>query len=118
MGCCINCEVREGPKGEVGLATVLLPQLVTVPEVSGFGEEALSFADGGDFKMMVLDLAKVERVSSPFFGIVLRLSKHLAERGAELRLCGLRKAVVLALQACMMDKLLQIYEDAEAAIAP
>ena len=117
MGKWVDTEVRKRPNIEAGLATVLAPHLVTATDVSGFGGEVISFADGGEFKIMVLDLAKVEHVSSPFFGILMRLSKHLAERGAGLRLCRLRKSVTLALQACMMDKLLEIYEDVESAIS-
>ena len=116
MGQWIDSKVREGAKGEIGLATVLSSQLVAGIDVNAFGEEAIVFADEGQFKVMVLDLAKVEHVSSPFFGVLMRLSKHLSERGAELRLCGLRKAVTLAFQACMMDKLLNTYEDLESAI--
>jgi len=116
MGQWVDLEIRKSPKGEIGLATVLAPHLVTTLDVNDFGEDVISLADGGGFKIMVLDLAKVEHVSSAFFGVMMRLSKHLAERGAELRLCRLRKPVFIALQACMMDRLLETHEDIESAI--
>lgn len=116
MGRWLNAEIKKGADREVGVADVRAKHLVTLRDVTDFAEEVISFADRGVFKIMVLDLANVEYVSSPFFGVVMRLSKHLAERGAELRLCRLRKSVMFALQACMMDRLLHIYEDVESAV--
>jgi anti-anti-sigma factor len=118
MGQLIETKTVEGAKGSVGLATILAPQIVTTADVSTFADGVIAFADNSGFMVMVLNLSKVESVSSPFFGTLIRLSKHLAERGANLRLCCLRKAVALALQACMMDKLLDIYPDQESAINP
>ena len=106
----------QGPQGDVGAATVSAAQLVAASDVSGVTNEVISFADDGEFKIMALDLSAVGQVSSLFLGTLMRLNKHLAERGAVLRLCGLQGGVSTAIRASLIDKIIDVFEDMDSAI--
>lgn len=59
---------------------------------------------------LILDLEKVERVSSEALGILLKIRDHAVARDLHLRLCNLQEAVREVMKITDLSKLFEIYD--------
>lgn len=66
-------------------------------------------------RSIVVDCSRLEVISSSGIGVLLMLHKAMKERGAEVRLAGLRGLVVQALRLARLDSVFQIFADVSAA---
>jgi anti-anti-sigma factor len=69
-------------------------------------------------ELYVLDMAKVEFISSGFLAMMVDLEKKLRTRGIRLRLCALQPAMMRALEATGLNRRLDIRVDLEDALSP
>jgi len=65
---------------------------------------------------LVLDFAKVKRLSSIALGTFIRLSRRLEARGGCLRMCAMQKPVLKLFTVTKLDRVFEILEDQENAL--
>ncbi|MDD2237133.1 MAG: STAS domain-containing protein [Kiritimatiellae bacterium] len=65
---------------------------------------------------VILDLGALEYVDSSGLGVLFSIKKELEDRGKELLLANLQKAVSTALQLVHMERVFPIYADVDAAL--
>ena len=71
----------------------------------------------GDDKRIVLNLAKLDYVSSAGLRVILRGAKLLQERLGELKICGANQAVGNVLVTAGFDSLIKLYATEREALA-
>ena len=68
------------------------------------------------YKHLILDLSRVEIITSPSIGSLLLLQRQLAQRGHRLVLCGARLATRCIFQVAGLDAHLEFAEDKSEAL--
>jgi len=102
------------PPLESDVLYILLPPEPSLrPELTLLRER---LPQAGD-KHLVLDLSRVEIITSPSIGNLLLLQKQLAQRGRRLMLCGACLATKCIFRVAGLDTLLDFAEDKFDAIA-
>ena len=96
------------------LYVVLPPEPMLRPELTLLRQRLPQEPD----RHLILDLSRVEIITSPSIGSVLLLQRQLTQQGHWLILCGARLTTRCILQVARLDALLEFAEDeAEALIA-
>lgn len=85
----------------------------TVNEIT---QSAYAAVKGTSPVHMVLSFAEVKYLGSNAMGALIRISKRIAERGGELKLCSVGPAVHGMLALVKLDRIFEIYEDEETAL--
>jgi anti-sigma B factor antagonist len=99
----------------------------TVARLSVLGCEAIDSANAAAVKTralellggasdVVVDLSGVEFLDSAGVGVLVGLFKHSRLHGGRARFCGLTPGVRSVLALIQLDRIFEIYDDAEAAI--
>jgi anti-sigma B factor antagonist len=70
----------------------------------------------GDTPDVVVDLSGVQFLDSAGVGVLVGLFKHARGRGGRARFCGLTPGVRSVLELIQLDRIFEIYDDAEAAV--
>jgi anti-anti-sigma factor len=60
---------------------------------------------------LIVDCSRLTTISSYGLGVLIRLHKRLAERGGEVKLCGVKGVIPQVLQMTRLDKRFEIYPD-------
>ncbi len=68
-----------------------------------------------DAPNVIVDLSGVMFLDSAGVGVLVGLFKHARGRGARVRFCGLAPTVRSVLELIQLDRIFEIYDDAEAA---
>lgn len=86
--------------------------------VSGDIEEQLLTAIEKDsIKFMVLNMEKVEYMSSSGFRVAIALLRRLKDEGGQLKICSLKPAVKRIFDVIELTSLFEIYESEDEAIS-
>jgi anti-sigma B factor antagonist len=70
----------------------------------------------GDASEFVVDLRGVDFLDSAGVGVLVGLFKHARLRGGRARFCGLTPGVRTVLELIQLDRIFEIFDDAEAAV--
>ena len=70
----------------------------------------------GDAADVVVDLSSVDFLDSAGVGVLVGLFKNARMRGGRARFCGLTPGVRSVLEIIQLDRIFEIYDDAEAAV--
>jgi len=68
------------------------------------------------FQKVILDLTRVEFIDSSGCGAILSCVRQLADRGGELRICGVQKNVQRLFELVRMNRVVDIYSNKEEAV--
>lgn len=66
---------------------------------------------------LVIDFCNVQFLSSAVLGLLIRVSKRVYESGGQLRLCGINRKILEIFKITRLDKVFEIFEDREKAVA-
>lgn len=65
---------------------------------------------------LILDFSNVEFLSSAVLGLLIRVSKWVAERKGTLRLCGINPRIYEVFKITQLTKVFDIYKDVDSAL--
>jgi anti-anti-sigma factor len=65
---------------------------------------------------LILDFHPVGFMSSAVLGLLIRISKKVAEQGGQVRLCGINKRIYQAFVITGLDKVFDIFQDVDNAL--
>jgi anti-anti-sigma factor len=65
----------------------------------------------------ILDMSRVEFISSGFLGLIITASTTLKTLGAKVRLCSVAPGILRVIKTTHLDKVLDLREDLDAATA-
>jgi anti-sigma B factor antagonist len=66
-------------------------------------------------RKIIVDCTHLDYISSYGIGVLIRLHKHLAKYGGDVKLAGIQSLVISVLRTVRMDKLFEIYPDIDQA---
>lgn len=65
---------------------------------------------------LVLDFHHVKFLSSAVLGLLIRISKRIAEQGGQLRLCNIHPGIYEVFKITRLTSVFDIYEDVDSAV--
>ncbi len=105
-------------KVESGIGIVTVSPEMNAANVDNFKASFSNWLkDEKDLIHIVVDMGKIESIDSSGLGALLGALKLVAERGGDLRLCGLQKRVRIVFEITRAYKLFQVYENTAEAVA-
>lgn len=100
------------------LVIQILENCVVFPkEVDPVSQAIAELIDAGTARNVVINLNRVRYLSSSALGMLVRTHKQMTGRGKTLRLCGLNAELQDNFQTTQLDRLLDIRDNEEAALA-
>ncbi|MEI6149764.1 MAG: STAS domain-containing protein [bacterium] len=109
-------DVRIEKKGTVGVVTLTGP--LSALSVDSFRDQFLQWWDAApEIRNVVMDLANVEFMDSSGLGALIALLKRVADRGGDLRLCGIQKKVRLVFEITRAHRVFEILDTQDGAVA-
>lgn len=100
--------------GNVVVITVQIESL-DAKSANAFREEFHAAADADS--QVLLDLNKVDFIDSSGLGAIVAELKHLRESSGDLKICEVKKSVNVLFELVHMNKLVEIYNQREEALA-
>ena len=102
-----------------GVTTVTFNETAVLDAVviEAIGRDLYALVDKQDRRKIVLDLSKVEFLSSMMIGVLINLYHKLGKLKGQLAICGLRPKLKQVFTITRLDKLLKFYADENAALA-
>lgn len=95
-----------------------MPSLMDPPKLEEIAARLYHLVDAEDRRWIVLDLEKVQYISSQFVGIILALNKKLsALPNSKLVLCGVCPRLAELLRIMRLDKILTVRHSQKEATA-
>jgi anti-sigma B factor antagonist len=85
--------------------------------IAELGDELNALLDQGDPPDLLVDFGQVEFLSSAALGLLTVLLKHVRQREGRLRLCSIRGPILEAFRITNLDRVFEIYADADEALA-
>ena len=96
-------------KGSVGVVT--LGGVLSAASVDSFRDQFLRSWEGApELRNVAMDMAKVDFLDSSGLGALIALLKRVAERGGDLKLCGIQKKVRLAFEITRAHRVFEILD--------
>jgi anti-anti-sigma factor len=83
---------------------------INADNASQFVSDLEKVVDAG-IRKIIVDCTNLEYVSSYGIGVLLRLHKHLAGHGGDVKFAGVHSAIVRVLQIARVDALFDLYPD-------
>jgi anti-sigma B factor antagonist len=113
----IGVSALSGSAGQVVVAEVLDRQVFEPQVVRQLYDELLSILQKSTTKNLVLDLSRVQYISSGALNRLIDLKDNIAAVGGNLRLYGLRPEVAEIFRITQLDRQFEIAPDQTAALA-
>jgi anti-sigma B factor antagonist len=85
--------------------------------IDAIGRDLYALVDKQDRRRIVLDMSKIEFLSSMMIGVVINLYHKVTKLKGQLAICGLRPKLMQVFTITRLDKLLKFYPDENAALA-
>ncbi len=102
-------------RGLVGVMTVAGP--INAASVDTFRAQFLRWWDGApELRHAVLDLGEVEFIDSSGLGAAIALLKRVAERGGDLKLCGMNRRVRMVFEITRAHRVFDILNSVDDAV--
>lgn len=106
------------PEGAAIVISLTERSIFGTAKIEALHSEISQAVRSGPASYSVLDLNKVEFISSGFLGMLLKLNQKLRSSGVPLRLCNLHPALAEVIRAGKMDKLFDVRVNLEDALNP
>jgi anti-sigma B factor antagonist len=101
--------------GEVTIVKINRKKIFGEKSIQRLGEELSRLVAGPPKAKILLNLGKVEYVTSAVLGKLMFFNRRVREGGGRLRLCGVQPNLRRMLYVTKLDQLLDIYDDEGAA---
>lgn len=98
----------------VGVVTV--GGALSAASVDSFRDQFLRWWDASDVRNVAMDLSKVDFLDSSGLGVLIALLKRVAERGGDLKLCGVQKKVRLVFEITRAHRVFEILDTKDEAL--
>ena len=85
-------------------------------DIRSLQESIMSVIDQAENIRLVLDFANVEFLSSAVLGLLIRISKHILDRGGHLRLCNINHKIYEVFKITQLTQVFDIHENVSAAL--
>ncbi|MBI5366580.1 MAG: STAS domain-containing protein [Planctomycetes bacterium] len=96
---------------DVTVATFMESRILDEATVLGIMNELGTIAQEAYKLKLLLDFANVEYMSSAVLGKLIALHKKITSEKGQLKLCGIKPAIMQVFQITRLDKLMEIYPD-------
>jgi anti-anti-sigma factor len=103
--------------GSVTVARLLYAELTREDEIEVAGQRLLRLIDELGCRLVVVDLARVERMHSAMIGKLLALYKKARSAGGKVAVCQANAALLEELQALHLHRLMGMYPTEQEAVA-
>ena len=104
--------------GETTLVTLIEPRITDQVYINELGDELVEVLDRATPPDLLIDLKRVEFLSSSVLGKLIRLLKRARQCDGRLRLCSIRPSIFEVFEITQLDKVFEIYSDADEALGP
>lgn len=85
-------------------------------DIKALQESIMSVIEQSEKINMILDFSNVIFLSSAVLGLLLRVSKKIYEHSSHLRLCNINPKIYEIFKITRLNKIFEIYPDAESAV--
>lgn len=96
---------------------VLTVRVTEGPVIDSIQQQLNNLLDEDAGQRVVVDLSRVEIMSSAMLSVLVQAYRHLAESSGRLVLCGLKPPVVKVFEITRLDQLFRLEADVSAALA-
>jgi len=86
-------------------------------QIDEIGDELLSLVDDQGRKRILISFEGVDYLSSAVLGKLIALHKRVAMNNGRLKLCGIKASIREVFEITKLDKVFDIYDDEDAAMA-
>lgn len=108
--------LRVEQDGEVLRVSFLDRNILEEASIQQIGEEVGQLIDQSVNPKLLLDFSNVEHLSSAALGTLITINNKVRQKGGQLRLCNIHPQIYEVFVITKLNKLFQIYEDAEQAM--
>lgn len=103
--------------GDVTVVSFVDRMIVNEDLVRDVGEQLREIVDAPGTVKLLLDFADVRFMSSSLLGLLLPMTRTLAARGGEMKLCNLAPSLKEVFTVSKLDRLFALYDSDDAAMA-
>ena len=96
---------------------VLTVRVTEGPVIDSIQQQLNNLLDEDAGQRVVVDLSRVEIMSSAMLSVLVQAYRHLAESSGRLVLCGLKPPVAKVFEITRLDQLFRLEDDVAAALA-
>ena len=96
---------------------VLTVRVTEGPVIDSIQQQLNNLLDEDAGQRVVVDLSRVEIMSSAMLSVLVQTYRHLAESNGRLVLCGLKPPVAKVFEITRLDQLFRLEDDFAAALA-
>ena len=96
---------------------VLTVRVTEGPVIDSIQQQLNNLLDEDAGQRVVVDLSRVEIMSSAMLSVLVQTYRHLAESNGRLVLCGLKPPVAKVFEITRLDQLFRLEDDVAAALA-
>jgi len=87
------------------------------PELEHIDRLCEKLGRSGDIQRVIVDLSALDVTNTAMAARLVALNKRIKSAGGKLILCGLNRIVLDTFHGCRLDKVFEICDDQEAALA-
>ena len=99
------------------ITTLMDENILESDDIEAIEKSIMPLIEQVDNINLVIDFCKVQFLSSATLGLLVRVSKKVYESGGKLRLCGINRKILEIFKITRLDKVFEIIEDREKAVA-
>ena len=103
--------------GSTTVVHLVGPRITDQVYINELGDEMVAVLARAAPPLLLIDLEDVEFLSSAVLGKLIRLYKRARQAGGRVRLCAIRPSIREVFEITQLDKVFEIYPDADEALA-
>jgi len=103
-------------KHKIKVAELLDEKILDEATLADLTESLFSVVIDEEIPKIVINFTHVKQMSSSMLGTLIRLNKRVAEKGGELKLCGIIPMLYDIFVLTKINKLFEIYHDERTAV--
>jgi len=101
---------------EVMIASLVDERIVDPVQIQALEDSIMPLAEQAKKITLILDFSNVKFLSSVMLGVLIRISKRVYETNGRLALCGINPNIHQVFKITRLDKIFDIYENADKAV--
>jgi anti-sigma B factor antagonist len=109
--------IRTSREGDVTKVAFTERSIIDEVVIHQIGQEILKLADAEAAPKMVLDFTGVQHLSSAALGVLISVHNRVKTRQGQLRLCAISKPIFEVFRITKLDRLFQVHDTLEQALA-
>ena len=104
-------------RGGVAVVSFLDFSVLDRAQIDKIGDELVGLVEDQGRKKILINFESVDYLSSTVLGKLIALHKRVAANKGKLKLCGIKASIREVFEITKLDKVFDIYEDEDAAMA-